>query len=57
MSTHSNKEIKEDLPTLLHLRLHGGTLLEIISIPDDDGEIMTSQSRLRVRCMFVCPAS
>lgn len=56
MSTHGDEEVEEDLATLFHLSLHCRTFLEVVSIADDDGEIVTTNPRLAVGSMFVCPS-
>ena len=44
MSTHGDEEVEEEFATLLHLMLHCCALLEVVSIPDDDSEIVAAQS-------------
>lgn len=42
VATHGDKEIEEDLATLLHLCLHGRALFEVVAVANDDREIVTS---------------
>ena len=43
MITHRNKKIKKQLPTLLHLHLHGPTALKRRPTPDNKREVMGPQ--------------
>jgi hypothetical protein len=56
MITHSDKQIKEQFPALLHLQLHGATPLERVPAPDDQSEVVGSQLGIRVGCLGVCVA-
>jgi len=42
VSTHCDEEVKEELAALLHLILHCCALLEVVSVSDDDSEIVTA---------------
>lgn len=56
VATHGDEEIKEDLATLFHLCLHRSAFLEVVAVADDDGEVVTTNARLAVGSMFVCPS-
>ena len=49
MITHRNKKIKKQLPTLLHLHLHGPTALKRRPTPDNKREVMGPQLGLVIR--------
>ena len=42
MSTHGDEEVEEELAALLHFVLHGGALLEIVSVSDYDGKVVAA---------------
>lgn len=42
MPTHGDEEVKEKLATLLHLILHRCALPKVVSVSDDDGEIVAA---------------
>ena len=54
MVTHSNKQIKEQLPTSLHLHLHSPTPLKRTPASNDQRQVMRPQLRVRIRCIGVC---
>lgn len=45
---HGNKEIKEQLPALLHLHLHSTAPFEGRPAADDEGEVVRTQLRVSV---------
>lgn len=53
MITHGNEKVEEQGATLLHLDLHRAALLEVVAATDDEGEILGSKLRVRVRCVIV----
>ena len=57
MVTHSNKQIKEHLPTMLHLRLHRATSLEGAAAANDESQVVGSELGVTVWGMSVGPAS
>lgn len=54
MITKSHKQIKKQLPPLLHLHLHSPTSLKRTPGPNNKREIMRPQLRLRIRGISVC---
>lgn len=56
MVAHSDEEIEEEFPTLLHLDLHGAATLERVPAADDEGEVVGTKLRVIVRCIGVCEA-
>lgn len=48
MITHCHKEVKEKLSSLLHFHLHGATPFECRPAPDDQSQIMSTQSGFRI---------
>ena len=57
MVTHSNKQIEEQLATILHLGLHSTAAFKSRSAANDEGEIVSSKFRVIIGSMSVCPAS
>ncbi len=53
MVAHSDKQIKEQSSTLLHLHLHGATSLESAPAPDDESKVVCSKLGIRVRGLGV----
>jgi hypothetical protein len=53
MITHSDKQIKKQLPSLFHLHLHGAAALKRRPTANDEGQIMRTQLRLGVGCIRV----
>ena len=49
MITHRNKQIKEQLPPLLHLHLHSSTPLECRPTPNNQRKVVCSKLRLGIR--------
>lgn len=42
MSAHGDEEVEEELATLLHLMLHCCALPEVVSVSDNDSEIVAA---------------
>ena len=57
MVAHSDEEIEEEFPTLLHLDLHGAATLERVPAADDEGEVVCTELRIVVRRVGICKAS
>jgi hypothetical protein len=57
MVAHGDEEIEEELPTLLHLDLHGAAALECVPAADDEGEVVGAKLRVAVRGVGICEAS
>jgi len=57
VTTHRDKEVEEEPAAMFHFVLHGGAFLEIISIADDDGEVVAAQCRFCLGCVIICPTS
>lgn len=55
MVTHGNKQIKEHLPSLLHVRLHRSALFERPSAPNDESKVVSTQLGVAVGCVGVSP--
>lgn len=53
MITHRNKQIKKQLPTLLHLHLHRPTPLKRRPTPDNQRQVMRPELRLGIRRVSV----
>jgi hypothetical protein len=54
---HGDKEIEEELATVLHLALHGTATLECVARSDDECEVVCTKLRIVVGCVGVCKAS
>lgn len=57
MIAHSNKQIKKQLPTPLHLHLHRATALKRAPAPDNQRQIMRPQLGLGIWSIGVCISS
>lgn len=53
MITQGNKQIKEKLPTHLHLHLHGAAALKGAPTANDEREVVGAEARVRVRRVLV----
>lgn len=50
---HCHKQVKKQLATNLHFHLHGPASLESLATSDDESQVMSAQSRLRVRRVVI----
>lgn len=57
MITHGNEQIEEHGATMLHFEFHVATLFEVVTIADNESEIMSSKLGVRIRCILICPSS
>lgn len=53
MVAHCHKQVKIQLAAKLHFHLHGSTSLERLAASDDESQVMSAQSRIRVRSVIV----
>jgi len=53
MIAQRHKQIKEKLPATLHLRLHGSAPLKRPATPNDQGQVMSAEPRVRVRRVVI----
>ncbi len=53
MVAQAHKQIEEQFAANLHLRLHRSTPLEDLATADDQGQIMSAETRVRVRRVIV----
>lgn len=53
MVAHCHEQIKKQLAAHLHLHLHGSTSLKSPASADDESQVMSAQSRLRVRRVVI----
>jgi len=48
MVAHRHEQVEEDFPPHLHLHLHGTTTLEGLTTANNQGEVVSAQSRITV---------
>jgi hypothetical protein len=56
MVTHSNKQVKEQLPSLLHLGLHGTAALERVAAANYQSEVVATKLGVVVWGVDICPS-
>lgn len=50
---HSDEQVKEKFTAPFHLRLHGSAPLKCLATSDDQGEVMSAESRVGVRRVVI----